>query len=219
MHYNSFHDSCLSLKYSPSQAEVVYRSEACPLPYLHNSRIIHKKTNSTSHITNCVAPIKLGRSTKGLIASFGCNQSEIEAIGVGGQQLRKKTTNFHHDPLSLEQCFQDVLKAEYPNFDFSSHATPGSSKGPRTFTISDDPLRYLNFPPSNNHSKKPFRFKRLAEFRPRCFDEHSLIEILVDDKIAENPFVYARGHGGLSISQLHVTEHPTEEDGNNSGTN
>lgn len=232
MHYNAFHDSCLSLQYSPLQAEVVYRSYGPSLTYLQNIQIL-KKTKEIHDLSkglslvNCLVPISLKplereQVSSALVAPFGHNHTQLEVIGIGGQHLRPEQQPT--PALSpLDQCFHDVLEAECPSHGFTPTVGRARSSADRsaTFSISENPLSYLDSPtPSNPRnatsnrdtgtntsrscSNKPFRFKRLAEIYPCNFSNDPIIEVLVDDKLPHKPLVYAYNHDGIVIAQLHV---------------
>lgn len=149
MHYNARHDSSLALKYSPIQADVVYRSEGPPLAYLLNCQILRRTREvrdgkKALSLVNSLAPVTLRplvnqRLTKGLVAAYGHNRNQLEVIGVGGQHLRcqQRKPECSVGKTPLEQCFEDVLESECLNCAFvQQHRTTRSA----TFTVKEESI-------------------------------------------------------------------------------
>lgn len=208
MHFHAFHDSCLRLQYSPLQPELVYRSDAPSLAYLHNNRLLGRTRNTVNFnkrpsIVNTIVPFNIqplnGLTTPTLVAPFGHNHNQLEVIGIGGQNLRPTSTDKYSQ--SLDQCFKDVLRAQHPNIDFcpSNETTTSSSK---TFTMSSSACYTQD--PLPRYSDSFFRFKRLAEMYPRNFKVDPIVEVLVDDKMLHAPFIYAYNGHGIMMAQLHI---------------
>jgi hypothetical protein len=215
MHHHVYYDTNVSILHQ--DPELVYRNRGMPLSGLHNCGLLGRSRNVITRLQkdyckdpliNSLVDIDLSFDLKGFVSSCGEHSNELELVGYGGQFMIPSKKMEHTNKSKLLECFEDIMALKY------SQAGADDQKNNNMFSMNHDIMSTLKMCHETKERpngldairREPLRLKRLSLMIPNSFKEDRVLQIRVDNKIKDCPFVYARNQNGLFVCRLYVSE-------------